>query len=63
MRPQVAARQICRRLGFHEEHVLPDYVRDQTGTRQDLVLMSCRMDEMWHELEELYQDMYSRRCQ
>jgi L-amino acid N-acyltransferase YncA len=56
MRPQVAARQICRRLGFHEEHVLPDYVRDRTGAVQDLVLMSCKMDEIWHELEELYHD-------
>lgn len=63
MRPQKAARKICRRLGFHQEHVLPDYVRDQTGTPQDLVLMSCNLEELWQQLEELFQDMDRQRYQ
>jgi len=52
MRPQVAARSIFRRLGFHEETVLPDYVKDIHGHRQDLIMMRCDLDALWAELED-----------
>ena len=41
LRPQAAARDIFRRLGFREEYVLPDHVRDLDGNLQDLILMRC----------------------
>ncbi len=62
MRPQIAARTICRRLGFHEEHLLPDYVKDITGTIQDLIIMTCDMKDFWKELEHFYGDSDWQRC-
>ncbi len=41
LRPQAAARDIFRRLGFREEYVLPDHVRDLEGKLQDMILMRC----------------------
>jgi len=52
MRPQTAARKIFRRLGFHEEILIPDYVKDQKGEVQDLILMRCDLDSLWQELED-----------
>jgi L-amino acid N-acyltransferase YncA len=51
MRPQVAARSIFRKLGFREEMVLPDHVRDRKGRSQDLILMRCDLEALWKELE------------
>jgi RimJ/RimL family protein N-acetyltransferase len=62
MRPQTAARTICRKLGFHEEHLLPDYVQDITGKVQDLIIMTCDMKDFWSELENLYGDSDWQRC-
>jgi ribosomal protein S18 acetylase RimI-like enzyme len=55
MRPQLAARNICRKLGFREELMIPDYLRDLTGATQDMVLMAADMQEFWKELEHFYQ--------
>ena len=52
MRPQVAARSIFRRLGFHEETLLPDYVKDIEGRKHDLILMRCDLEALWRELED-----------
>jgi len=52
MRPQIAARSIFRKLGFHEETVLPDYVKDLDGHKQDLILMRCDLQALWSELED-----------
>ncbi len=62
MKPQVAARTICKKLGFHEEAVIPDYVRDQTGESQDLVIMTCDIQELWKELDHFYMDSDWERC-
>lgn len=56
MRPQTAARNICRRLGFREELLIPDYLRDLTGATQDMVVMTCDIQEFWKELEHFYMD-------
>ncbi len=55
-RPQVAARSIFRRLGFREEIVLPDHVKDRSGKSQDLILMRCDLEAMWRELETFFAD-------
>jgi L-amino acid N-acyltransferase YncA len=62
MKPQVAARNICETLGFHEEVLIPDYVKDQTGKFQDLVIMSCNIQELWKELDQFYMDSDWERC-
>ncbi len=56
MKPQAAARKICKTLGFHEEVLIPDYVKDQTGKSQDLVIMTCNIQELWKELDQFYMD-------
>jgi RimJ/RimL family protein N-acetyltransferase len=53
MRPQSRAHRIMKRLGFKEEFLIPDHVRDQDGTWQDLIIMRCNLDELWREMESL----------
>ena len=62
MKPQAAARKICQTLGFHEEVLIPDYVKDQTGKSQDLVIMTCDIQELWKELDQFYMDSDWERC-
>lgn len=56
MRPQKAARAICHKLGLREETVIPDYVRDISGKKQDMIIMKGDMKDFWKELEHFYQD-------
>lgn len=51
MKPQTGARQIFTKLGFHEDAVLHDYVKDLGGHKQDLVIMRCNLEELWQRLE------------
>jgi len=53
MRPQSRAHRIMKRLGFREEFLIPEHVRDQDGTWQDLIIMRCNLDELWNEMESL----------
>jgi L-amino acid N-acyltransferase YncA len=62
MRPQIEVRKICRKLGFREELLIPDYVRDLGGESQDLVIMTCDIKEMWKELDLFYSDSDWQRC-
>ena len=62
MKPQVAIRKICKKLGFHEEVLIPDYVKDQMGKFQDLVIMTCDIQELWKELDQFYMDSDWERC-
>jgi L-amino acid N-acyltransferase YncA len=56
MKPQKAAISIFKRLGFKQKAVIPDYVIDFEGNKQDLIIMNCNVEEMWRELEEYMQD-------
>ena len=56
MKPQIAAINIFKRMGFKQEAVLPDYVKDLEGTTRDLIIMRCDVSEMWKELEEYIED-------
>lgn len=53
MRPQSGAHRIFRRLGFTEEFLIPEHVRDQDGQWQDLIIMRCNLEDMWREMERL----------
>lgn len=54
MRTQIGAMRIFRKLGFHEEIILPDHVKDLNGKNQDLVIMRCNMKELWKEMESFF---------
>lgn len=56
MRPQKAARSIFHRLGFHQEVVLPDYVVDRDGQKQDMILMRCDLEALWRKMEDFLAD-------
>ena len=62
LRPQIAARKICKKLGFREELFLPAYVKDQDKKNQDLLIMTCNIDELWKEFELIYKDSDWQRC-
>lgn len=62
MKPQKGAINICKKLGFHKETVIPHYVWDQAGEPQDLIIMTCRPKDLWRELEHSYSDSDWRRC-
>jgi ribosomal protein S18 acetylase RimI-like enzyme len=62
MRPQIAAQRIFRKLGFREELLIPDYVEDRAGKKQDLIIMTCNIKDLWNELEHFYSDSDWQRC-
>ncbi len=51
MPPQKAARNIFEKLGFHEDAVLHDFVKDRNGHKQDLIIMRCNLQSLWEKLE------------
>ena len=53
MRPQSRAHRIMKRLGFREEFLIPEHVRDQDGNWQDLIIMRCNLEDLWNEMETL----------
>jgi len=54
MRPQKGARKIFRKLGFQEVLIVPDYVTDLNGKKQDFILMRCDLEALWQELEDYF---------
>lgn len=54
MRPQIGAQRIFQKLGFTEEEVIPGFAKDRTGKYQDLIIMSCDIEDMFRELEEFF---------
>jgi ribosomal protein S18 acetylase RimI-like enzyme len=62
MRPQVGALKIFRRLGFREESILPDFVKDLKGESQDLIVMTCNVKDLWKEMDRLFSESDWQRC-
>jgi RimJ/RimL family protein N-acetyltransferase len=56
MGPQVGAQRIMKRLGFHDEFLIPEHVRDQEGNWQDLIIMRCNLEDLWKEMEGVFED-------
>jgi len=56
MRPQKGALSILRKLGFHDEFLIPEHVRDQDGVWQDMIIMRCNLEDLWRELEGVLTD-------
>jgi L-amino acid N-acyltransferase YncA len=51
MGPQVRAQRIFKKLGFRQDALMHDYVKDIRGVRQDLVLMRCDLELLWKKLD------------
>ncbi len=56
MGPQVGALSIFERLGFHQDAILHDYVKDIDGAKQDLILMRCDLESLWRKLGDFMAD-------
>ncbi len=56
MRPQKGAVHVLHRLGFHEEFLIPEQIRDQDGQWQDMIIMRCNLEDLWRELEGVLTD-------
>ena len=56
MRPQVAARNICHKMGFREEMLIPEYLRDQEGVLQDMIFMKSNLKKLMEEMEYFHHD-------
>ena len=54
MRPQEAALKVVERLGFKEQAVFPDYVKDIEGQKHDLIIMRCKLQNLLSELEHYF---------
>jgi acetyltransferase len=62
MRPQVGAQKVFRRLGFRDETMLPDFVKDLQGGSQDLIVMTCNVKNLWKELDRTFSESDWQRC-
>jgi L-amino acid N-acyltransferase YncA len=61
MGPQAGVQSILKGLGFHQEAVLRDYVKDISGTKQDLIVMRCDLEELWQKLGDHIDDSDMQR--
>jgi len=62
MRPQVGAQKVFRRLGFRDETMFPDFVKDLRGDSQDLIVMTCNVKDLWRELDRTFSESDWQRC-
>jgi RimJ/RimL family protein N-acetyltransferase len=58
MEDQVAAVNAFERLGFKKETVLRKHVTDINGKRENLVLMSLDIQEMWYLMEDFVKGQF-----
>jgi len=56
MKPSETVRRIFRRFGFHDEVLMPGFVRDIYGKPQDIILMRCELSELWKKMEDYLDD-------
>lgn len=62
MKPQEAACNLALKMGFHDQTVLPSYVRDQDGEMQDLVIMKGNIKALIKEIERFYGEIDWKNC-
>ena len=62
MKPQVGAQSLARKMGFHDVSILPDYVRDQDGVMQDLIIMKGSVKVLMKEIEKFYGEVDWQSC-
>jgi L-amino acid N-acyltransferase YncA len=54
MKPQAAALNLARKMGFHDQSILPDYVKDQTGEMQDLYILKAKIADLTNEIDRIF---------
>lgn len=54
MKPQEAALNLARKMGFHDQSILPDYVKDQNGEMQDLYILKAKITDLTKEIEQKF---------
>lgn len=62
MRPQVGAQKIFHRLGFRDDSLMPDFVKDIKGESQDLIVMTCDVKQLWKQLDRMFSESDWQRC-
>ncbi len=62
MDSQMAVRKMCERVGFQVEAELKNHVKDLDGRKHTLIVMSCSLDDAWHAMELLLQDVAPWTC-
>ena len=56
---QKKAISIFKQLGFKREALLKDFVKDQEGTKQNLIIMTHSVNVHWDEMENLIYDYHT----
>jgi len=54
--PQQAASSIFHRMGFHDDVVFKNYVKDISGKRHDLMVLRCNLEALWQEIENYFRE-------
>jgi GNAT superfamily N-acetyltransferase len=62
MKPQAAALSLGRKMGFHDECVLPSYVRDQKGEMHDLIILKGKTENLLKEIERFFGPINWQQC-
>jgi len=62
MKPQEAALTHARKMGFHDQSVLPSYVRDQDGEMQDLIILKAKIKDLLKEIEKFFGTIDWQAC-
>ncbi|MDP2915675.1 MAG: GNAT family N-acetyltransferase [Candidatus Aminicenantes bacterium] len=62
MKPQEAALAHARKMGFHDQSVLPSYVRDQDGEMQDLIILKAKIKDLLKEIEKFFGTIDWQAC-
>lgn len=57
MDTQSAARTMFERMGFVAEARLAGHIKDLSGEKHDLLIMSCSLDDAWARMQELLDDI------
>ncbi len=60
MAPQIEAVKIFERLGFKQDVVMKDFVKDVKGQKQDLIILRCNLEEIWDKLESYFLETENR---
>jgi len=62
MKPQEAAINHARKMGFHGQTVLQSYVRDQDGEMQDLIILKGQIKDLLKEIEKFFGTIDWQSC-
>ena len=62
MKPQDAAIAHARKMGFHDQSVLPSYVKDQSGEMQDLIILKAKIKDLLKEIEAYFGPIDWQAC-